>query len=100
MKYSDSGKPICESTSKTKREALVVLRRAETKVADRQQEGSAVKHTRFEDIIEGLKNDYILSGARSGTFASSILPTGERDYNTQTSSLRGQTIRRGSSPGH
>ena len=61
MKYYDGGKPIYESTAKIeKREALVVLRRAETKVADGQQEGSAVKRTRFEDLIEELKNDYIL----------------------------------------
>jgi hypothetical protein len=61
MKYYDGGKPIYESTDKVeKREALVVLRRAETKVADGQREGPAVNRTRFEDLIEGLKNDYIL----------------------------------------
>ena len=61
MKYYDGGKPIYESTAKIeKREALIVLRRAEAKVADGQQEGSAVKRTRFEDLIEELKNDYIL----------------------------------------
>ena len=61
MKYYDGGKPIYESTGKEeKREGLVVLRRAETKVADGQREGPAVNRTRFEDLIEGLKNDYIL----------------------------------------
>ena len=61
MKYYDGGKPIYESTGKDeKREGLVVLRRAETKVADGQREGPAVNRTRFEDLIEGLKNDYIL----------------------------------------
>lgn len=53
MKYYDGGKPIYESTDKVeKREALVVLRRAETKVADGQREGPAVNRTRFEDLIE------------------------------------------------
>jgi hypothetical protein len=38
MKYYDGGKPLYESTGKVeKRDALVVLRRAETKVADGQQ---------------------------------------------------------------
>ena len=55
MKYYDGGKPIYESTAKIeKREALILLRRAETKVADGQQEGSAVNRTRFEDLIEEL----------------------------------------------
>src|SRR5262250_1768649 len=61
MKYYDGGKPIYESTGKVeKRGALVVLRRTEAKVADGQREGPAVKRTRFEDLIEELRNDYIL----------------------------------------
>lgn len=60
-KYYDDGKPVYESTGKLeKREALIVLRRAETKVAEGRREGPTVKRTRFEDLIEGLKNDYIL----------------------------------------
>lgn len=52
MKIYDDGKPIYESTGKEeKREALIVLRRAETKVADGQREGTAVRRTRFEDLI-------------------------------------------------
>jgi integrase len=52
---------LSRNTNKVeKREALVVLRRAETKVADGQREGPAVNRTRFEDLIEGLKNDYIV----------------------------------------
>ena len=61
MKYYDGGKPIYESTDKfEKRDAQIVLRRAETKVADGLREGPAVNRTRFEDLVEGLKNDYIL----------------------------------------
>lgn len=61
MKYYDGGKPIYECAGKVEeREALVVLRRAETKVADGQREGPAVKRTRFEDLIEDLRNDCIL----------------------------------------
>jgi hypothetical protein len=61
MKYYDDGKPIDESTEKLeKREALVVLRRAETKLADGQREGTAVKRTRFEDLNNELRNDYLL----------------------------------------
>lgn len=61
MKYYEGGKPIYESADKEeKREGFVVLRRAETKVADGQREGPAVNRTRFKDLIEGLKNDYLL----------------------------------------
>jgi integrase len=61
IKYYDDGKPIWESTRKReKREALMVLRKAEAKVADGQREGPAVKRTRFDDLIENLKSDYVL----------------------------------------
>ena len=66
MKYYDGGKPIMESTGKLeKREAFLVLRKAEGKVAEGRREGPLVKRTRFEDLIEDLKTDYTLKGRKT-----------------------------------
>ena len=109
MKYYDGGKPIYESTAKIeKREALILLRRAETKVADGQQEGSAVKRTRFEDLIEELNRLHPQAAQDLETARTASGPpkagfwrhAGEGDHDTQTSGLRGQAVRRGSSPSH
>ncbi len=50
-----------------KDEALIVMRRAEVKVADGQREGPAVARTRFEDLIDGLKSDYLLKRRKTWT---------------------------------
>ncbi len=66
MKYYDNGHPILESTGKYKKhEAMDVLRKAEGKSAEGQREGPLVRRTRFDDLIEGLKNDYVLEGRKT-----------------------------------
>ncbi len=66
IKVYDHGHPILESTGKyEKREALIVLRKAEGKIAEGQREGPLARRTRFEDLIKGLKNDYVVRGRKT-----------------------------------
>ena len=66
MKYYDGGKPIMESTGKLeKREASLVLRKAEGKVAEGQREGPLVKRTRFEDLVELIRQDYAVNDRKT-----------------------------------
>ncbi len=66
IKYYDQGHPVYESTGKLeKREALAVLRRAEAKVAEGQREGPVAKRMRFDDLIEELRNEYVLKGRKT-----------------------------------
>jgi len=66
MKYYDHGKPIYQSTEKyEKRDAIAVLRRMEAKVVEGQREGTHLQRTRFEDLISGLKHDYVIKGFKS-----------------------------------
>jgi len=68
MKYYDQGKPYSHSTQKyEKREALMVLKKAEAKVLEGQREGSAIIHTRFEDLIGLLELEYQLKGLKTWT---------------------------------
>jgi len=66
MKYYDGGKPYYQSTEKIeKKEAMKALIRAEGKVLDGQREGSQVHRTRFEDLVELLKQEYALKGRKT-----------------------------------
>jgi integrase len=66
MKYYDCGKPYYQSTGKiNKKEAMQALTRAEGKVLDGQREGSQVHRTRFEDLVELLKQEYTLKGRKT-----------------------------------
>lgn len=66
MKYYDNGRPIYQSTEKVeKREALAVLKRAESKVLDGQREGPMIHRTRFKDLVDGLKREYELRGRKT-----------------------------------
>jgi len=66
MKFYDNGKPVYQSTEKMeKREAQAVLKRAEGKVLDGQQEGSAIHRTKFEDLIALLQQEYVLEGRKT-----------------------------------
>jgi hypothetical protein len=38
------------------------MKRAEAKIAEGQRETPAAKRTRFDDLIQELKNDYVLKG--------------------------------------
>ncbi len=61
MKYYDCGKPYQQSTGKReKREASSVLKKTEGKVLEGRREGPQVHRTRFEDLVELLKQDYVL----------------------------------------
>lgn len=66
MKYYDHGKPIYQSTEKLeKREAQLVLKRAELKIAEGQREGGHIQRARFEDLIPLLKEEYTLKKLKS-----------------------------------
>jgi integrase len=66
MKYYDNGKPICRSTGKLeKREALLVLRKAEARVAEGQREAPLIHRIKFEDLIEDLKREYQLKDLKT-----------------------------------
>jgi len=66
MKYYDTGRPVYESTGRVeKREAIAVLKRAESKVLEGQREGSTVNRTKFEDLVEVLKREYQLKGRKT-----------------------------------
>ncbi len=68
MKYYDQGKPYSHSTRKyEKREASIVLKKAEAKVLEGQREGSAIIRTRFEDLIGLLELEYQLKGLKTWT---------------------------------
>jgi len=68
MKYYDQGKPYSNSTGKyEKREASMVLKKAEAKVLEGQREGPAMLRTRFEDLIDLLELDYQLKGRKTWT---------------------------------
>jgi len=66
MKYYDQGKPYSHSTGKyERRQASMVLKKAEAKVLEGQREGPAMLRTRFEDLIGLLELDYQLKGRRT-----------------------------------
>ncbi len=66
MKYYDQGKPVYRSTEQyEKREAQRALQKAEGKAAEGQHEGPAIHRTKFEDLIEDLRRDYVLNGRKT-----------------------------------
>ena len=66
MKYYDCGKPFCLSTGKKgKREAQAVLSKAKAKVLEGHRETSQVQRAKFDDLIELLKQEYILKGRKT-----------------------------------
>ncbi|MCC2641040.1 MAG: putative Phage integrase [Nitrospira sp.] len=66
MKYYDNGRPVCQSTGTfEKREAVKVLKKAENNVLEGRRIIPRMQRTRFEDLIEDLKQDYALRGLRT-----------------------------------
>jgi integrase len=66
MKYYDNGKPVCRSTGKVdKREAMLVLRKAEGRAAEGQRETPLVHRVKFEDLEEDLKLEYQLRSLKT-----------------------------------
>src|SRR5215472_13879246 len=66
MKYYDGGKPIYQSTGKLeKREATLLLRKAEAKVAEGQREAPRIHRTRFDDLVEDLRREYEFKGLKT-----------------------------------
>ena len=66
MKYYDQGKPYYESTEKlNKSEASKALKKKEAKVLQGHKEGSKVNRTKFEDLIELLKQEYAIKGRKT-----------------------------------
>ncbi len=66
MKYYDQGKPYCQSTGKYKKgEALDILVQTKAQVLKGQQEGPQIHRTKFEDLIELLKQEYRLKGFKT-----------------------------------
>lgn len=68
MKFYDCGKPHYQSTGKMeKREALAVMKKTEGKVLEGHREGLHVLRTRFEDLVELLKQEYSLKVRKTWT---------------------------------
>lgn len=66
MKYYDHGRPVYESThTYEKREAVAALKRAESKVLDGQRVTSRTHRTKFDDLVDDLRQDYALRGLRT-----------------------------------
>jgi integrase len=66
MKYYDNGKPVSRSTGKLdKREAMLVLRKAEGRAAEGQRETPLVHRVKFEDLEEDLKQEYQIRGLKT-----------------------------------
>jgi integrase len=66
IKYYDQGKPYFQSTGKAeKREAISFLKKVEAKVLEGQREGSQIHRTRFEELVDLLKQEYAMKGRKT-----------------------------------
>ncbi len=66
IKFYDHGRPIRESTGTTdKAEARRRLKQKEGKVSEGVYQGPQVERTKFEDLIEGIRQDYTLNDRKS-----------------------------------
>jgi hypothetical protein len=66
MKYYDNGRPVFQSTGTfEKREASTILKKAEHKVLEGQRVTPRMQRTKFEELMEDLKQDYTLRGLRT-----------------------------------
>ena len=66
IKYYDNGRPVCQSTGTfEKREAKSALQKAEHRVLEGQRVTPRMQRTKFEELVEDLKQDYTLRGLRT-----------------------------------
>ncbi|MBS0167347.1 MAG: tyrosine-type recombinase/integrase [Nitrospira sp.] len=66
IKFYDNGRPIRESTGTTdKTEARRRLKEKEGKVSEGLYSGPQVERTKFEDLVQGIKQDYALNERKS-----------------------------------
>ena len=66
MKYYDNGRPVYQSTGTfEKREAVKILTRAENKVIEGKRETPRMHRTKFDYLIDDLKQDYTLRGLKT-----------------------------------
>jgi len=66
MKYYRQGKPFYESTeTEDKTEARRKLKRREGQVASGLHHGPQMERTRFEDLVDGIRQDYALNERKS-----------------------------------
>ncbi len=66
MKYYDNGRPVYQSTATfEKRDAAKVLTRAENKVLEGKRETPRIHRTKFDNLIDDLKQDYTLRGLKT-----------------------------------
>ena len=66
MKYYRQGRPFYESTeTEVKAEARRKLKEREGQVAQGLHQGPQVERTRFEDLVEGIRQDYAMNERKS-----------------------------------
>src|SRR5215510_9803510 len=64
--YTPDGKQVCESAkTKDKAEARKLLQARLGQIAEGRYVGPAAERVRFEDLVEGLFNNYKANGRRS-----------------------------------
>ncbi len=74
MKYYEKGRPICASTGTIdKREAQRKLREREGQVAAGLYSGALVERTRFEDLVQGIRQDYSVNERKSGRWLEDFI---------------------------